>query len=250
MTDVFEDLAQEYGALEALLESLDESAWNRPSLCPGWSVADVVLHLAQTEEAAVASLTQQVPQGEIPQAWAQQTETIDDAAEKAVVAERDQSPAQRFERWRAAHRGVLDALRAADPAEAFRWATVPLKPKTLATTRLSEHWIHANDIAVPLGIDYPDTDRLWHIARLAHRTVPYAYTRSGLEDPPVVRMELEGPGGDTWEFGEAGADCTIAGPASELCRIAARRLAPTEAPGIVTTGARAAEVLELIRTYA
>lgn len=34
-----------------------------------------------------------------------------------------------------------------------------LAPRTLATARLAEHWAHAQDIAVPLGIAYPDTAR-------------------------------------------------------------------------------------------
>ena len=42
---------------ELLTSSLsigDGSGWQRPSLCDGWTVADVVLHLAQTNELAAA----------------------------------------------------------------------------------------------------------------------------------------------------------------------------------------------------
>jgi hypothetical protein len=35
--------------------------------------------------------------------------------------------------------------------------------------RLAEHWAHGLDITWPLGIPFPDTDRLRHIAWLAHR---------------------------------------------------------------------------------
>ena len=34
---------------------LDEDGWARPSACEGWSVSDVVLHLAQTNEMAIGS---------------------------------------------------------------------------------------------------------------------------------------------------------------------------------------------------
>ena len=34
----------------------------------------------------------------------------------------------------------------------------PVKPATLATTRLAEHWAHGLDITGPLGIDFPDTE--------------------------------------------------------------------------------------------
>ena len=49
--DVVEDLAAEEERLAGLLGGLSEEQWATASGCEGWSVADVVLHLAQTEEA-------------------------------------------------------------------------------------------------------------------------------------------------------------------------------------------------------
>jgi uncharacterized damage-inducible protein DinB len=55
--DVFDDLSAEQDALEAVLAALDQDAWCYPSGAAGWTVADVVLHLAQTEEYVIASVT-------------------------------------------------------------------------------------------------------------------------------------------------------------------------------------------------
>ena len=41
--------------MDGLLAELDDDGWARPSACEGWSVADVVLHLAQTNEMAIGS---------------------------------------------------------------------------------------------------------------------------------------------------------------------------------------------------
>ena len=49
--DIFSDLEAEHAQLEAMLERLSPAQWSSPSGAAGWSVADVVLHLAQTEEA-------------------------------------------------------------------------------------------------------------------------------------------------------------------------------------------------------
>ena len=250
-SDVFDALAQEYEALESMLGSLDESQWASPSLCDGWTVADVVLHLAQTEEGLVSSLGAGLLGESFRETGARRgLDTVDDVAGQLITAEAAVPWTDRFERWKAAHRTAYDGLRAADPERLLTWATNPLKPRTLATTRLSEHWIHANDIAQPLQIDYPDTERLWHIARLAHRTIPYAYRRAGLADPPTVRVELAAPADDdTWVFGGE-AEVVITGAASEFCRIAARRLDPSDARTVVASGAKGAEVLSLVRTYA
>lgn len=244
-TDVFEALDQEYEAIDKMLSGLDEAAWRSDSLCSGWSVSDVVLHLAQSEEAVLSSTGAAPSFTPSPQAT-----TMDDLVEEWVTSERGLPPDKILARWQDASRAALKALREADPSELFAWATNPLKPRTLATTRLSEHWIHANDIAQPLGVAYPDTDRMWHIARLAHRTIPYAYGRAGRDDPPTVRVELTSPSAETWEFGDADAECVIKGSASDFCRIAARRLDPRDAPSISATGGRADEVLGLVRTYA
>ncbi len=248
--DAFESLEQEYEAIERLLGSLDDAQWDAPSLCAGWSVADVVLHLAQTEESLLVSTGRMQPDPAMAIASRRAVGTIDDVVEAWVDAERGLSSSERFERWKRGWRGCLSALTDADPGAEFQWATNALKPRTLATTRLSEHWIHANDIAQPLGIDYPDTPRIWHIARLAHRTIPYAYHRSGLGEPPSVQVELIAPDEDRWVFGVGDADVVITGTASEFCRIAARRLDPRDAGTIVASGDKGAEVLSVVRTYA
>ena len=86
-------------------------------------------------------------------------------------------------------------MRAADPDRPVQWMVGTIKPATLATTRLAEHWAHGLDIAGPLGADFPDTGRLRHIAWLAHRTLPYALSLAG-EPAAAVRCELTAPDGD------------------------------------------------------
>lgn len=54
--DPVSDLVAEQAELDGLLAALTPAQWAAPSRCEGWSVADVVLHLAQTEEAVVATL--------------------------------------------------------------------------------------------------------------------------------------------------------------------------------------------------
>jgi uncharacterized protein (TIGR03084 family) len=176
-----------------------------------------------------------------------QSPGVDDAAERMVQAERAE-PAVVFERWKAGRRAALAALRGADPEQPIPWVTNSLKPATLATTRLAEHWAHGLDITGPLGAPFPDTDRLRHIAWLAHGTLPYAFALAGDEAHPV-QCELTAPGGDTWRYGPADADSTITGAAGAFCRVGAQRLAPEDS-GLVTTGPHGEAALRVLRTYA
>ena len=243
--DVFDDLSAEQDALEAVLAALDQHAWDHNSAAAGWTVADVVLHLAQTEEFVLASVT-----GHEAPMLARDRDglTLDELMDRLVAAQRTAPPAVVFQRWRTARRAALAALRACPPTVRLRWATSPLAPRTLATARLAEHWAHALDITAPLGIAYPDTVRLWHVCWLAHRSLPYAFAVAG-ERAASVRCELLAPDGQTWQFGPADAPSLIAGPAGTFCRVGARRL-PAQRSGLTIAGPHGAAALRILRNYA
>jgi len=242
---VFDDLAAEQERLEVILDGLDEARWLSPSGAAGWTIADVVLHLAQSEESVVITTSGgdlRTGLGQTPGG------TVDERVDALVRAERA-APDVVFGRWRRARRAALDALRAADPDQPVQWVAAPVKPATLATTRLAEHWAHGLDITGPLGIEFPDTGRLRHVAWLAHRTLPYAMTRAG-EQPAQVWCELTAPDGTSvWQFGPPDAESAIAGPAGDFCRVAAQRLAPADSR-LTANGPHGATALRVIRTYA
>ena len=253
---IFDDLVAEQDRLDSILDGLDDAAWRSPSGAEGWSIADVVLHLAQTEEAVVATA-----RGDSLGLTSHDDDddgggdgddgggdgTLDDFMDRRVRAQRAE-PAVVFERWRSARRAAVSALRDADPAQRLPWAAAPLKPTTLATTRLAEHWAHGLDITGPLGIPFPDTDRLQHIAWLALGSLPYAFTLVG-EEPHDVFCVLDAPDGSTWQYGSPETDSTITGSAGAFCRVGAQRLAPDES-GLVASGPYGPVALRVLRNYA
>jgi uncharacterized protein (TIGR03084 family) len=242
---IIDDLEAEQDRLETLLAALTVEQWATPSAAPGWSIADVVLHLAQTEEGVAYTLSHRTSLDAFDR---HDEKTLDQAVDDAVRAER--APAgEIFERWRTARRAAIDALRSADPNTRVPWAATPLRPQVLATTRLAEHWAHGLDITAPLDLPFPDTDRLRHIAWLGHRTLPYAFGVEGLE-PHDVFCELTAPDGTTiWRYGPDDADSTIKGPAGDFCRIGARRLKPEDS-SLTAAGPHAEQALQVLRNYA
>jgi uncharacterized protein (TIGR03084 family) len=241
--DIFDELEAEHDQLEAVLVGLDDADWRHESGAPGWTVTDVVVHLAQTEEMVVMTVDEDVRPG----LWDRGDLALDDAVAMAVELERDESSAV-LARWQKARRGSVAALRAADPNRRVQWAATPLRPPVLAVTRMAEHWAHALDITGPLGLRYDDTDRLRHIAWLGHRTLPYAFSLTG-EAPHEVHCVLTAPDGSTWTYGPADADSRIEGPAADFCRVGARRLTPEDS-SLNATGPHAAGALQVLRNYA
>jgi uncharacterized protein (TIGR03084 family) len=240
--NIFDDLTAEQDRIEAILRGYETDMWMSPSAAVGWTVTDVVLHLAQTEEAVIASVA-----GHPPAFAPRSGLTVDELVDEMVCAERAE-PNVVFKRWRAARRAAVKALRGSDPEQRLPWATSPLKPGTLATTRLAEHWAHGLDITEPFDVSFPDTDRLQHVAWLGHRTLAYAFGLAG-QEPHEVFCKLTGPTGATWCYGPADAASTITGPASAFCRVGAQRSAP-EASGLITSGPHGATALRILRNWA
>jgi uncharacterized protein (TIGR03084 family) len=254
MDEVVAALRAQQDELATYVADADEAALQRPSRCPGWTVADVLLHLAQTNELAMASTAgrfearaDEVAAGLPPGG------DVDDWAGALVAAERGEPEAAR-DRWLASAERQADAFAACAPQARLRWVAGELAARTLATTRLAETWIHTVDVAVALGPEPVPTDRLWHIARLAWRTVPYALAGGGHVAAGPVAFELRSPGGDPWAFGTADQTgleplTVVRGSAHDLCTVAGQRAAAADT-SLRAEGPDGAAVLRLVRTFA
>jgi uncharacterized protein (TIGR03084 family) len=246
--DVVDALRGQLDELAALVSGLGEGDWAKPSACPGWSVADVLVHLAQTNEVAIASVEDRWH--EVTAMWSDAAgdATVDELAGAAVESGRRSGP-EVHEWWKRTADDMVAAFAAKDPAARVLWVVGDMAARTLCTTRLSETWIHTTDIAHGLDVVVAPTDRLWHVARLVHRTIPYAFGRAGRQPPDRVRFELTAPDGSTWAFGDDDAPTVVTGPAEDLCLVAGQRARAADT-ALVSTGPDAESVLELMRTFA
>lgn len=251
MKAVLAALVDQQQELDDLVAPLDETAWQRPSRCDGWTVADVVLHLAQTNEMGIASA-----QGRFEELLVELSQgmdapaSVDEGAGRMVERERGAPGADVFDRWRRSAAELRAALAACAPGDQVMWVAGELSARTLATTRLSETWIHTGDVAHGLGVTLAPSERLWHIARLAWRTLPYAFARAGEKLPGPVAFELESPSGEIWSFTPDEAPTTIIrGTAADLCEVAGQRAGAADT-GLRGDGPAADRVLALVRTFA
>jgi uncharacterized protein (TIGR03084 family) len=253
MNDVIEALREQHQELLSMVTGLEEHQFALPSACQGWSVSDVLLHLAQTNEMAAASASGRL--AGVAGGWANSDSPVrtdvDDIVAGAVERGRGASGNEILARWVMSADDMVDVLEACDPAVRVQWVAGDMAPRTLATTRLAETWIHTGDVCIGLGIAQPKSDRIWHIARLVHRTLPYSFLRAGLERTGEVRFELTSPTDElaVWCFGEDNAEIVIAGPAIDLCHVAGQRATAKET-SLHGAGPDAATVLRIMRTFA
>ena len=174
MDPVVAALAEQQAELASLLAGVTVVEWNAITPCEGWRVSDVVLHLAQSDEMAIASLTGRLPppNGGDDHTWTGAA-SVDENVAAMVEQERGAPLEDIVERWTSGAAGLVGVLDAMDLSTRVRWVVGELSARSLATTRLAETWIHAGDVAAALDVELLPTERLNLVARLAWRTLPY-----------------------------------------------------------------------------
>lgn len=254
MREILSDLVAEEQALDQFLQRVHEREWTLPTPARGWSIMDTVCHLAYSETFAAEVI-------EKGQAWIDEANITDyeDWMERGVVAGEGLRYQGVIEWWRNGRASVVDALSRMDGTERIPWLIKPMSAKAFATTRLMETWYHGLDIKdamegrITLAEDEEDprddSPRLRHVAWLAHRTLPYAFEQAGEQFPEGgIRIELMGPKYARWVYGPADAPNVIKGIAGEWCRVAVKRLEPSDS-GLKAEGDGAETALRVVRMY-
>jgi len=226
LTGLLGDLDAEQAALDRAVADLDGSGWDAATPAAGWDVRDTVAHLAVSEELARVALTDE-------DAFAARLAdlVVDFDATEAALTERGRSipGPEVLAWWRKARAGTLDALRDRDPRDRVPWIAGPMSVLSFATARLMETWAHGEDVRDALGIPSEATARLRHVADLGVRTRPFAYTVRGRTMPDTaMRVELAGPDGAKWTWGDEATADVVRGSALEFCRVVTQRRHPDD----------------------
>jgi uncharacterized protein (TIGR03084 family) len=97
-------------------------------------------------------------------------------------------------------------------------------------------------------VEREPTDRLKHISFLGYRARPFSYSTRGMPEPKgEVRLELRGPQGDEWTWGE-GTD-VVQGDALDFCLVVTQRRHRDDTD-LVAKGPLAEEWLSIAQAFA
>jgi uncharacterized protein (TIGR03084 family) len=244
--ELLDDLVAEQRALQERLRTLDRDTWLRPTPARGWDVRDTIAHLADTDEMAIATATG--APGSLNERAASAA-AGEDVTYQGVLHGRRRTGAEVLEWWEATTAAEREMFEQLDPNVRVPWG-IGMRPPSLVTARLMETWAHGLDVCAAVGVDPVDSDRLGHVAWLATRALPYAYTIAGREPPPEpLRVELTLPSGAAWATGPADAPNRIRGPAGEYCRVFVHRLKLDDARGLRAEGPAATAALSVARAF-
>jgi uncharacterized protein (TIGR03084 family) len=241
--DLLADLDDERAAVMALVRGLPPASWTLPTRAEPWTVRDQIAHLGWFDAAFARAIS-------TPAEFEAERDAITDLdgfVDAANAAVPEAGPAA-LAWWQDAARAFDAAARACDPSTRLPWYGPPMSLRSAITSRIMETWAHGSDVADALGTRLPPTDRLRHVADIAVRARPQGYRVRDLDVPQTpVRVELTGPSGDVWTWGEG--DESIVGDAEEFCLVLVRRV-HVDDTALVVTGDAAREWMTLGQAFA
>jgi uncharacterized protein (TIGR03083 family) len=172
-----------YSAMEALCSDLSDDEWQVQSLCPEWTVRDVVNHVTSIE-AVMAG-------------WLPEDNQTPPPFERAAEFLRDTDTSY-FDKVHAVYdrrRGDLATLTEADLQ---RPSWTPVGPGTYGrflSIRVFDFWVHERDITTPLGRATDDTGVAAEIALAeVEGSIGYiAGKKVGVPDGKSIAFRLTGP---------------------------------------------------------
>ncbi|OBA81891.1 TIGR03084 family protein [Mycobacterium sp. 1164966.3] len=217
------DLGAESDELDALVAPLPPGRWADPTPSPGWTIAHQIAHLLWTDRVSLTAITDEAAFGDVLTAASADPAGFVDAGAEELAA---LAPPELLGDWRGTRARLHEALLSVADGRKLPWFGPPMSAASMATARLMETWAHGLDVADALGVERPATERLRSIAHLGVRTRDYAFLVNELTPPTEpFRVELRGPGGDTWSWGPPDAVQRVTGSAQDFCFLVTQRRA-------------------------
>jgi len=244
------DFLEDSLTLHELLETLDETCFNRATQFKQWTVNDILVHLHVFNRVAQWSLNE-------PERFEVFITEVRAAAAQGVhhqaLAYREVGSLrgrELCEAWHQECHTTAATFLHADPDQRVTWAGPPMTAAMSITARQMEVWSHGQEIFDLLGKTREEHDRIKNIVLLGVMTFGWTFANRGLERPAVKPyLKLTAPSGALWTFNDpSDIDC-IEGLAVDFARVVTqtRNIADTD---LEVTGAAGRDWMTLAQCFA
>ncbi len=221
LTMLVEDLKAETAELRHVLVPLDERGWKTPTPAPGWRVQEQVAHLAYFDEAATTAAT------DADQFQRELDEAVRDAdgiTERISRRSRTMQPVEVLAWFDSARRTMIETMLSLDPSARVPWYGPPMSVASSLTARIMETWAHGQDVFDALELVHPPSRALRQVSHLGVQTFTNSFVSHGLDVPDVsVFVDLTGPDGSVWTWGDPTSDERISGYALDFALVVTQR---------------------------
>lgn len=250
MKQICPDLELQYQEFDDLVTRLDEKQWCHKTPFFQWTIFDEVAHIAFFDHEALLAI-------EDPDRFKERAKGVLEVIlsdgswpEYMNPLLGSEKPAELLLLWRDIRNRLIRRLNKMSPKERLPWYGPDMSARSFATARLMETWAHSQDVFDTLRIKRVNGDRLLHIAHIGVSTFGWSFVSRQLTPPDFnPRVELTGPVGDKWEWGEEHASERVWGSAEEFCLVVTQRrnLADT---GLKWEGKKVGKWLTIAQAFA
>ncbi len=191
-------------ALVSLLESFTVEEWAQPTVCAGWSVKDVALHLLGGDFGILSRRRDACPPpGKAPQNWAELVDLINTLNDAWAKAARRFSPRVLCDLLRWVGPQVEEYFASLDPlapGEPVNWASSEPAPNWLDLAReYTERWHHQQQIRDAAG--KPGLKEPRYLAPVLAACVhglPRAFREVAAPEGTLIKLTITGDSGGQW----------------------------------------------------
>ncbi len=241
------DLETETAELDRVLAGLDAHGWELPTPAPGWRIQEQIAHLAYFDEAATTAATDP---DQFQRELIEALEDPDGITERISRRARAMSPAEVAAWFASARAAMIETFLALDASTRVPWYGPPMSVASSLTARIMETWAHGQDIFDARGESHPPTGALRHVAHIGVSTFGNSYVTRGLDVPDTrVFVDLRGPDGSVWTWGDPTADERVWGRAEDFALVVTQRRHVDDTE-LETQGSVAAEWMTIAQAFA
>ena len=224
MKTICKDLFDECESLDNLVADLDHDGWMTATPFFGWTVKETISHLAFFDRAARVSLSGREAFDAHVLELMKLGNSVDEIFDRANDEGLALDDAGLLDWWRRERRELVARYAELSPEMKLPWYGPSMSARSSATARLMETWAHGQDIADALKMARTATARLKHIVHLGFSTFTWSFMNRGLAVPSAKpALVLQGPDGESWNYGTANAENRVSGTALDFCLVVTQR---------------------------
>ncbi|XVQ10536.1 maleylpyruvate isomerase family mycothiol-dependent enzyme [Spirillospora sp. CA-255316] len=200
--DVRPLFAGQHAAFIGALRGLGDDEWDRPTVCPGWSVKDVAAHVLG-DHAGRLSMFRDGHRVLAPRDGEAFTAFIDRINDEWVTAARRLSPRLLLDQLDSLGEQVVDLWQTIDPDAPdaqVSWAGPEPHPMWLDAARdFTEYWTHHQQICDATGRPALDDPRhAGPVIDTFMRALPHTLRDVTVPEGTALQVTVTGPGSGTW----------------------------------------------------
>jgi uncharacterized protein (TIGR03084 family) len=224
METICADLKAQYQELDDRVSGLNREKWYLNTPFYEWTIFDQVAHIAFFDrEALLAIEDPECFQRGAPKVMQILSSDGDWPAWTNPLLGAEH-PDELLSFWRKTRTDLLNRLRQMEAKDRINWYGPQMSARSFATARLMETWAHTRDVCDELRLRRKNNAGLRHVAHIGVTTFAWSFQIRKLPSPEIKpRVELTGPSGEAWVWGESDAAEIVRGSAEEFCLVVTQR---------------------------